>query len=343
MSILEIRTAGALSSIQDGGRRGYRHIGVPWAGALAPQLMRIANRLVGNNEGAPVIECFGGGLVLGVEEGSARIALAGDASARLMRDGEATTLAPWRSATLRAGDELRLLDSGRDRAVTLAVAGLECPQQLGSAATYARARLGGLDGQPLRAGARLNAADAAGSAEMMLRKAPEREDTAPVRIVAGPQDDHFDEAALALFTSSDYRITAEADRMGMRFDGPALGHRDAESREIISDATVPGSIQVPGNGLPIVLLADGQTAGGYPKIATVVSADLPRLALRRPGDRVRFELVTVSEAESLARAAETLSRTLLAGIAPLAEDGIDLEALYTGNLIGGMVNALSPD
>ncbi|MBX3687425.1 MAG: biotin-dependent carboxyltransferase family protein [Rhodocyclaceae bacterium] len=343
MSTLEIRAPGALSSIQDAGRRGYRRIGVPWAGALAPQLMRIANRLVGNDEGAPVIECFGGGLSLAVREGSARIALTGDADARLLRDGEATPLAPWRSITLVAGDELRVLGSGRDRAVTLAVAGLECPPQMGSAATYARAGLGGLDGQPLQAGARLNAADAAGKAEMVLRKPPERDDEAPIRIVAGPQADHFDDAALGRFAGSDYRITAEADRMGMRLDGAALAHRDAGSREIISDATVPGSIQVPGNGLPIVLLADGQTAGGYPKIATVVSADLPRLALRRPGDRVRFELVTVSEAESLARAAETLSRTLLAGIAPLAEDGIDLEALYTGNLIGGMVNALSPD
>ena len=92
--------------------------------------------------------------------------------------------------------------------------------------------------------------------------------------------------------------------MGMRLDGAALAHRDA-ARARSSPTTVPGSIQVPGNGLPIVLLADGQTAGGYPKIATVVSADLPRLALRRPGDCVRFELVTVSEAESLARAAET--------------------------------------
>lgn len=343
MSTLEIRAPGALSSIQDAGRRGYRRIGVPWAGALAPQLMRIANRLVGNDEGAPVIECFGGGLSLAVREGSARIALAGDASARLLRDGEATTLAPWRSATLRAGDELRLLDSGRDRAITLAIAGLACRQQLGSSATYARAGLGGRDGRPLRAGVRIDAADASGNAEMMLREAPERDDAAPIRIVAGPQADHFDETALALLTSTDYRITAEADRMGVRFDGAALAHRDAASREIISDATVPGSIQVPGNGLPIVLLADGQTAGGYPKIATVASADLPRLALRRPGDAVRFALVTVAEAEALARAAETRTRALLAGIAPLAEDGIDLEALYTGNLIGGMVYALSPD
>lgn len=343
MSLIEIMAPGALSSIQDIGRRGYRRFGVPWAGVLAPQLMRIANHLVGNTEGAPVIESFGGGLHLVVREGSVRVALAGDASARISRGAEVTSLAPWRSTTLLAGDALRLLGSGRDRAVTIAVAGLDCPHLMGSAATYARAGLGGLDGRPLKAADRLGAIEASSATENMLRTPPADDRLAPIRLVAGPQDDHFDASALGRLTTSEYRITTEADRMGMRLDGPALGHRNADSREIISDATVPGSIQVPGKGLPIVLLADGQTAGGYPKIATVVSADLPRLALRRPGDSVRFELVTVAEAESLARAAETRNCALLAAIAPLAEDGIDLEALYTGNLIGGMVNAWSPD
>ena len=343
MNLFEIKSAGALSSIQDAGRRGYRRFGVPSAGALSTPLMRIANRLVGNDEHAPVIECFGGGLHLVVREGSIRVALTGDATAQFSREGTKTPLAPWRSTTLVAGDELRLQGSGRDRAVTLAVAGLDCPRQMGSAATYARAGLGGQHGRPLAAGDSLRAAEPPGTPEQVLRKPPAIDRGASIRLVAGPQADFFDESALARLSASEYRISSEADRMGMRLEGPPLAHRDAASREIISDATVPGSIQVPGNGLPIVLLADGQTAGGYPKIATVISVDLPLLALRRPGDPVRFSLVSVAEAESLARSEEARIRALLAAIVPLAEDGIDLEALYAGNLIGGMIDALSPE
>ena len=128
--------------------------------------------------------------------------------------------------------------------------------------------------------------------------------------------------------------------MGVRLDGPALQH--AGAREIVSDATVPGSVQVPGNGLPIVLLADAQTAGGYPKIATVVSADLPRVAQLRPGATLHFQFVDVATAEALARAAEAETRALLASLRPWWPGGLDIEALYTGNLVSGMLHALAP-
>ena len=343
MNLFEIKSAGALSSIQDAGRRGYRRFGVPSAGALSTPLMRIANRLVGNDEHAPVIECFGGGLHLVVREGSIRVALTGDATAQFSREGTKTPLAPWRSTTLVAGDELRLQGSGRDRAVTLAVAGLDCPRQMGSAATYARAGLGGQHGRPLAAGDSLRAAEPPGTPEQVLRKPPAIDRGASIRLVAGPQADFFDESALARLSASEYRITSEADRMGMRLEGPPLAHRDAASREIISDATVPGSIQVPGNGLPIVLLADGQTAGGYPKIATVIGADLGRLAALRPGQTLRFATVTAAEGAQLARAEEAETRALITAIRPLPADGIDLLALYTGNLVDGVVHALDTE
>ena len=162
----------------------------------------------------------------------------------------------------------------------------------------------------------------------------------PIRAVPGPQADHFDAAALAAFTTTAWRLTADADRMGVRLDGPALQH--AGAREIVSDATVPGSVQVPGNGLPIVLLADAQTAGGYPKIATVVSADLPRVAQLRPGATLHFQFVDVAAAEALARAAEAETRALLASLRPWWPGGLDIEALYTGNLVSGMLHALAP-
>ena len=177
--------------------------------------------------------------------------------------------------------------------------------------------------------------------EQILRRprAPER---GAMRVVLGPQADHFDAAALASFFGSEYQVSTEVDRMGVRLQGPALLHND-RGGEIVSDATVPGSIQVPGNGLPIVLLADGQTAGGYPKIATVISADLPRLAVAAVGTPLRFESVTVAQAEVLAREHEAGLRRLLSAIEPLALDGdVDLHAMYNANLVSGMIDAFDP-
>ena len=129
--------------------------------------------------------------------------------------------------------------------------------------------------------------------------------------------------------------------MGVRLEGPLLAHLGA--REIVSDATVPGSIQVPGNGQPIALLADAQTAGGYPKIATVISVDLPRLAASRPGQVLRFAWVDAAEGERIARAAEGQTRALLAALRPLLTGGIDEAALYASNLVTGFLHALSPE
>jgi allophanate hydrolase len=170
---------------------------------------------------------------------------------------------------------------------------------------------------------------------------PPAVDERPIRLVPGPQADHFSAAALEALVGGDYRVTAEADRMGIRLEGTKLEHVGAA--EIVSDATVPGSIQVPGAGQPIVLLADAQTAGGYPKIATVITADLGRLAALRPGQSLRFAAVSAAEGAQIARAAEAETRALIAAIRPLPADGIDLVALYTGNLVDGVVHALGAE
>jgi allophanate hydrolase len=166
---------------------------------------------------------------------------------------------------------------------------------------------------------------------------------APIRVVPGPQDDHFDAEAMATFFSAGFRVSRDADRMGLRLEGPALQHRADKGAEIVSDATVPGSIQVPGNGLPIVLLADGQTAGGYPKIATVIGADLARLANAAVGALLHFAPVSVAQAEVLAREREAEVQRCLAAIEPLTlVDGVDLAALYANNLVSAMIDALQP-
>ena len=338
---LEIVSPGAFASIQDGGRHGFRRIGVPWAGVLDRRLMRIANALAGRDEDAPVIECFDGGLHLTAHGGAAKVAVAGDAVVEVDGPDGRRQLAPWRSVTLADGESLRIRKMGSGRIAMVAVAGLNVPAVMGSASTYVRAGLGGVDGRALAAGTRLALTDAnAWGCDRVLTQPPAA-DESPIRLVPGPQADHFSAAALEALVGSDYRVTAEADRMGIRLEGARLEHTAAA--EIVSDATVPGSIQVPGAGQPIVLLADAQTAGGYPKIATVITADLGRLAALRPGHSLRFATVSAAEGAQIARAAEAETRALIAAIRPLPADGIDLVALYTGNLVDGVVHALGAE
>jgi allophanate hydrolase len=345
---VEVVSPGALATLQDLGRPGLRRFGVPGCGALDPALLRIANLLAGNAEGAAAIEFFVAGPTLKAIDAPVQLGLAGDFSLTLVRaNGERTQLDAWRSVTLWPGDTLRAASPRSGRTGVVAVRGLAVPLVLGSASTYTRAQLGGHAGRALAAGDKLGAAALPLKAGMpplgkMLRRPPAAVRGA-IRVVPGPQADHFDARALEAFFASEYQVSAEADRMGVRLQGPALLHNH-KGREIVSDATVPGSIQVPGNGQPIVLLADGQTAGGYPKIATVISADLPRLAVAAVGALLRFEAVTVAQAEALAREREAALRRLLASIEPLVmQGGIDLDAIYNVNLVGGMIDALDPN
>ena len=346
---VEIVSPGALALVQDLGRFGWRRYGVPRAGALDDRLLRIANRLAGNDDGAPAIEFFVAGPSFKAIDSPLRLGFAGDFSLTLTRGGEATVFDAWRSVTLLPGDTLSVGQPRCSRVGYVALAGLAVPQVLGSASTYTRSRLGGIDGRALVAGDRLQVAAVpapqagAPAAERVLRSPPAAQ-RGPIHVVPGPQDDYFDEAAWALFTGAAYQVSREADRMGVRLEGPALAHRAGKSPEIVTDATLPGSVQVPGNGLPIVLLADGQTAGGYPKIATVASADLPRLATAPVGAGLRFECIDVAGAEALAREREAQTRQLLSAVEPMTlVDGVDLTAIYEGNLISAMVDALDPD
>jgi 5-oxoprolinase (ATP-hydrolysing) subunit C len=344
---LEVVSPGALALLQDLGRPGWRRIGVPRAGALDPALLRIANRLAGNAEAAPAIEFFVAGPTLKAVDQALQLGLAGDFQVTLLRaNGERTQIESWRSVSLQPGDVLRAGPPRSARVGVIAVGGLAVAPVLGSASTYVRAALGGQAGRALAAGDKLGAAaltPGVRPTERVLRRPPAAQ-AAPIRVVPGPQADYFSEATLAAFFAGSYRVSAEADRMGVRLQGPTLAHRGDKGAEIVSDATVPGSIQVPGNGLPIVLLADGQTVGGYPKIGTVVSADLGRLATAPVGAELRFEAVTVAQAEMLARAHEAGLRKLLAAIEALALDGdIDLDAIYDSNLVSGMIDAFHPE
>jgi allophanate hydrolase subunit 2 len=165
------------------------------------------------------------------------------------------------------------------------------------------------------------------------------EETGPLRVMMGPQDDYFTPESIHLFLESEFTISPQADRMGFQLTGPKLEH--AKGFNIVSDGIVDGHIQVPGSGQPIVLMRDRQTAGGYPKIATVISADLARFAQMRSGTKVRFRAVERDEAVAAARQLRDWIASLSSQLTPVRFD-LTTEHLLSRNLIGGTVDALSP-
>lgn len=341
-AVLTVVSAGAYASIQDRGRIGFRRIGVPWSGALDPNLLAIANALAGNPVNHPAIECFDGGQQFRADQGPVRVAIAGDARLEISGPDGTRAADAWRSHVLEAGESLRIGRMDAGRIVMLAVAGLAIPEAMNSTSTYVRAGLGGWQGRPLSHGDSLPV-DTPGPAPARSLPEPLQYGDSPIRLVLGPQHDHFTRSALDTFLAQTYTISTAADRMGIRLDGAPIDHDPGRGHEIVSDAIVPGAIQVPGNGLPIVLLADAQTAGGYPKIATVITADLPRLAARRPGDRVRFVAIGAADGELAARQQATTLADAIASIRLIAGEGVDLTALYHSNLVDGVVDAMGPE
>jgi allophanate hydrolase len=330
---------GLHTTVQDLGRVGYQALGVPVSGALDPVALRIANALVGNREKIAGLEFLVSGATFQVMADSTRVAVAGTGAS--LTTGEPARVVPaWHSVTLVHGELLEIGLGGESVCAYLAVeGGIAVPLVLGSASTYVRAGFGGLAGRPLQRGAvvPLAGAQASGRSEQHLPSPPPAASGQPIRVVLGPQQDHFTDAALATLLAAEFRISKSADRMGMRLDGPALAHR--HGWDIVSDAIATGAVQVPGSGQPILLLADHQTTGGYPKIATVISADLPVVGRRRPGDAMRFAAVSVAEAEQLARDEDRDVAAMIAACEAVPGGGIDLSSLYAGNLISGVVAA----
>jgi 5-oxoprolinase (ATP-hydrolysing) subunit C len=337
--LVEFVDAGAGVTIQDVGRSGHRDIGVPLAGAADPWWMACANALLGQPLTHAVLEVGLLGPTLRALHAPVRLALVGALAPRLTHaDGRSTQPGSWRSLTLQPGELLAIGPCRAGIAYLALAGGIDVPLVLGSRATYARAGLGGIGGRAPLAGDRLSAGASSGPERQAAQ--PLAHEGGALRVLAGPQDDGFDEAAWTLFLGSEYRVSREADRMGVRLEGPVLAHRPGRGADIVSEAVVPGAVQVPGAGQPIVLGVDAQTIGGYAKIAVVIGADVPRLAHARPGDGWRF--ARVSRAEALAARLAQRRRFLdwQRQIGPLRADGTADEALLrSGNLISGMIDA----
>lgn len=345
---LAVLSAGLLTTLQDLGRVGYQHLGIPVSGALDPVSLNAANLLVGNPPDTAALEIAYQGPTLAVETDSVRIACAGAAAPiEIVAGGEparARPLAMLTTARLKRGDLLRIGALSGGAVLYLAAAGgFDVPSVLGSRSTLVRAGIGGLNGRALAPGDRVGLCrPQAAEAEEVMLAALDLAPPARFGIILGPQDDYFSADALRLLTEAAFTVTPASDRMGMRLAGQRLHH--SKGYNIVSDGIAPGAVQVPGNGLPIVLLADRQTTGGYPKIATVISADLPALGRLTPGAQVRFGLVSIEEAEARRRrqAAEftALAQRIVAVPRPAI---VDEAALRGANLVSGMIDALAGD
>ncbi len=206
----------------------------------------------------------------------------------------------------------------------------------GSLAVNARAGLGSPYPRPLQAGDELLTATASGAAEQRIELPAI--DTGPIRVVLGPQDDEFADDAKKLFLEAEWKISATSDRMGYRLEGPVIRH--LHGHNIVSDGTVNGSIQVPGNGAPIVLMPDRPTTGGYPKIATVISADFGSFAQIPAGSGFRFKAVSMTEAQDAARKFAELLRSLPDRLRPIESFDLNIEALRDANVAGRAVSAV---
>ncbi|ASJ07466.1 5-oxoprolinase subunit C family protein [Thermococcus pacificus] len=304
--MIELLKVPSLLTVQDSGRKGYRKLGVPVSGYMDDYSARIANYLVGNPGDAPLLEFLLAGPTLRFNA-SAVFAVAGDVDLKL----NGLPIEPWESHWAKRGDVLEVgtLRSGLYGYIAFA-GGIKCEKLLGSCSTYSRANLG----RPLKAGDRLTLGYAilAGKEGRSLHRdlrpdysGNERE----IRVLLGPNLEHFTEEGVGTFISETYTVTPESDRMGYRFDGPAIGHSSLGA-DIVTEPLVPGAVQVPANGKPIVMMRDAQTTGGYAKIATVISADLHLLAQSRPGTRVRFKAVNVEEAQEILRRCEKTLRAI---------------------------------
>ncbi|MGQ0663324.1 MAG: biotin-dependent carboxyltransferase family protein [Pseudomonadota bacterium] len=334
-AVLKLVLASPFATLQDLGRIGYQRYGVSGSGAMDKVSMRAANLLVGNPPGEAAVEFTLTGGEYALEGGACRLAVAGGEFA-IAIDGRPA--ACYRSLTLASGQRLRIGAAADALRGYIAVAGgFAVAPELGSLSTHVRSAIGGLGGRALVAGDALPLAQdrAPDGPDMTLERAALPGRGLPIRVVLGPQDDYFSPAAIRAFLEGEYVITAEADRMGYRLDGPKIPHLGDDN--IISDGIVAGSIQVPGNGLPIVLMADCQTTGGYPKIATVISADLPTLAQSRPGARLRFAAVTLAEAQARRAEVEAAMAGLPTHLHPavIGREALTSEALLSANLISG--------
>ena len=333
---LKVIRSGPTCTIQDGGRIGWLRYGVTPAGPMDWIAHREASVLAGNDGQSAAIEIGPGRLDVEADGAPLRIGLS--AIGFDVRRGE-TAVASRGAITLMPGEQLTIKSGSSHLWSYLALAGgMALEPVMGSLSMHLRSGIGPLGGKFLTPAAEIPVAHPERGADLpdMECAAEPRSKARKIRFIPGPQDDYFTAGAISDLCSADYVVSPNSDRMGYRLDGPALRH--AKGHDIVSDGIVMGAIQVPGDGRPIVLMADRQPTGGYPKIGTVIRADLPRLAQTRAGEAIQFERVSIAEAVEALRGAVLEAHSIVSVCRPMRQ-GIDLEKLASGDYVSGIVNA----
>lgn len=306
---ITVISPGILTTVQDKGRFGYQAFGVSASGEMDPRSAATANILVDNEENEAVLECTVMGPQLQFDEDEYIAIAGGDLGPTV--DGK--PIPNYAAVKVGAGQTLRFTGPKSGCRCYIAFAGgLDIPVIMGSRSTNMKAKIGGFEGRKLGKGDKIGF-----RAPKSELKNPDLRSMAPefvprseytLRVILGPQDDMFTDAGVETFLNQSYKVTPEFDRMGCRLDGPVIEHKNGG--DIISDGIAFGAVQVPSSGLPIIMLADRQTTGGYTKIATVITADFRILGQLKAGDAVRFQKVSVAAAEE-ALIAERKSLRLL--------------------------------
>ena len=299
--MIVVERQGLLTTVQDLGRVGYQRFGMPVCGAMDPLALALGNILVGNDRGEAGLEATVWGPTLVFEEDEVFALTGGDFGATL----NGAPLENNRAYGARAGDVLSLPQARTGaRAYVAFAGGLDIEEVMGSRSTCLKAAVGGLGGRALRAGDRIGLRAPLSSLPSMADRIvppelrPAFGERVTVRFTFGPQDDLFSPAGKRAFVTGEYAVSDRSDRMGYRLAGPAVARAEGSDGNIVSDGMCFGAIQIP-DGQPIVMMADRQTTGGYSKLGCVISADLPRLAQLKAGDRVRFRPVSVAAAQAV--------------------------------------------
>ena len=297
MDVFSVLAPGGYTTIQDRGRDGYQRMGIPICGALDAFAFHTANLLVANDANAAVMEITVMGPQLEIMA-EADLAITGAEMGMTLNDQPLDT---WKSFRVKPGDVLDIQQVKSGCRAYLAVnGGIDVPEVMGSRSTYVGGNIGGYHGRLLKAGDVIKCGRAErlkGARAMPSDMIPSYPAETVLRAIPGPQDDFF-RVGLDIIFQSDFMVSTKADRMGYRLQGPKIGIREGMPKSIISEPTMPGGVQIPPDEQPIILMVE-QTVGGYTKIVTVISVDLPKVAQATPGDTIRFEKVSLETAHSL--------------------------------------------
>lgn len=337
LSALRVVSAGPGCTLQDGGRHGLLRFGVTGAGPMDPLAHATANLAVGQEARATALEVGPGGLDLEAEDGPVTLAIAGAPALIACEEGRFT--APL-VLSLQSGQRLSLRPGASGTWTYVAAAGgLDVKPVLGSTATHTRSHMGGLNGGALKTGDRIALAAPSPTSSAAARLvAPWLERaTDVIRVILGPQDDYFAPDQIEAFLTRIWSLSGRSDRMAYLLEGAPLV--SARGSDLVSDGVAQGAIQVPGSGTPIVLMADRQPTGGYPKIATIIGADFGAFAQLRAGARFRFEAVDLTMAVK-ARRAQALALSEPISRLPLVRTHLTSHFLLSLNLVSGVINGL---